>query len=108
MAVRTLQVWYHTLNGVVMLQGTFCTSSLPQSYVRLFLSLCYRQVWMRCFTPVHIKHRDKLWGALAPSPLDSNEAYAGRWHRQLVCGLVTLFAQVTFLSNEYDSLLLYR
>lgn len=51
---------------------------------------------MRCFTPVDIKHRGKLWGALAPSPMDTHEAYAGRWHRQLVCGLVTLFAQVTF------------
>lgn len=54
----------------------------------------FLQIWMRCFTPVDVKHRDRLWRALAPSPLDSPEVNAGRWHRQLVCGLVTLFAQV--------------
>lgn len=54
------------------------------------------QIWMRCFTPVDAKHRSKLWGGLAPPPLhrSSHELDTGRWHRQLVCGLVTLFAQV--------------
>ena len=50
---------------------------------------------MRCFAPVDVKHRGRLWGALAPSALDDLDVAAGRWHRQLVCGLVTLFAQVT-------------
>lgn len=62
------------------------------------------QIWMRCFTPVDVKHRGKLWGGLAPPPHHStsqdvdvdvdHDLAAGRWHRQLVCGLVTLFAQV--------------
>lgn len=55
------------------------------------------QIWMRCFTPVDVKHRGKLWGGLAPPPLhtqDPDVYDAGRWHRHLVCGLVTLFAQV--------------
>lgn len=55
----------------------------------------FEQIWMRCFAPVDVKHRGKLWGALAPSALDGLDFAAGRWHRQLVCGLVTLFAQVT-------------
>lgn len=49
---------------------------------------------MRCFTPVDVKHRGKLWAGLAPTSLHSDVYDAGRWHRHLVCGLVTLFAQV--------------
>eukprot|EP00903_Cladosiphon_okamuranus_P019892 g18284.t1 len=69
------------------------------------------QIWMRCFTPVDVKHRGKLWGGLAPHALHSQDldldVYdAGRWHRQLVCGLVTLFAQVhmswPFLARPSD------
>lgn len=59
------------------------------------LPFVFAQIWMRCFVPVDVKHREKLWGALAPSALDGLDFAAGRWHRQLVCGLVTLFAQVT-------------
>ncbi|CAM9352115.1 unnamed protein product [Scytosiphon promiscuus] len=66
------------------------------------------QVWMRCFTPVNVKHRAKLWEGLSPPPLHSHDLHleAGRWHRQLVCGLVTLFAQVhiswPFLARPSD------
>lgn len=67
---------------------------------------------MRCFTPVDVKHRGRLWGALAPSALDGLDFAAGRWHRQLVCGLVTLFAQVTrnrnARFNESETLGLHR
>ncbi|CAN0543978.1 unnamed protein product, partial [Ectocarpus sp. 12 AP-2014] len=62
---------------------------------------------MRCFTPVDAKHRTKLWGGLAPPP-SINDPFleAGRWHRQLVCGLLTLYAQVhiswPFLARPKD------
>ncbi|CAB1101944.1 unnamed protein product [Ectocarpus sp. CCAP 1310/34] len=65
------------------------------------------QIWMRCFTPVDAKHRTKLWGGLAPAP-SVNDPFleAGRWHRQLVCGLLTLYAQVhmswPFLARPKD------
>ncbi|CAM9469136.1 unnamed protein product [Ectocarpus sp. 13 AM-2016] len=65
------------------------------------------QIWMRCFTPVDAKHRTKLWGGLAPPP-SVNDPFleAGRWHRQLVCGLLTLYAQVhmswPFLARPKD------
>ncbi|CAM9702470.1 unnamed protein product, partial [Ectocarpus fasciculatus] len=65
------------------------------------------QIWMRCFTPVDAKHRTKLWGGLAPPPsVNDRFLEAGRWHRQLVCGLVTLYAQVhmswPFLARPSD------
>lgn len=52
------------------------------------------KIWMRCFTPIDVKHRDTLWAALSPAAGDTYEQVLGAYHRQFVCGLVTLFAQV--------------
>lgn len=52
------------------------------------------QIWMRCFTPLDVQHRDTLWAALSPAAGDTYNQVLGAYHRQFVCGLVTLFAQV--------------